>query len=34
VTTGSAVPLHPNAFGAAAVGNALAGYPGKSHRRV
>jgi lysophospholipase L1-like esterase len=25
-TTGSAVPLHPNAFGAAAVGNALARY--------
>jgi lysophospholipase L1-like esterase len=30
VTTGSAVPLHPNAFGAAAVGNALAGYVGRS----
>jgi lysophospholipase L1-like esterase len=33
VTTGSAVPLHPNAFGAAAVGNALAGYLGKSGPR-
>jgi lysophospholipase L1-like esterase len=30
VTTGSAIPLHPNAFGAAAVGNALAGYVGRS----
>jgi lysophospholipase L1-like esterase len=30
VTTGSAVPLHPNAFGAAAIGNALAGYIGHS----
>ncbi len=29
-TTGSAVPLHPNVFGAAAVGNALAGYVGRS----
>ena len=29
-TSGSAVPLHPNAFGAAAVGNALAGYVGRS----
>jgi hypothetical protein len=30
VTTGSAVRLHPNAFGVAAVGNALAGYLEKS----
>jgi lysophospholipase L1-like esterase len=30
VTAGSAVPLHPNAFGAAAVGNALAGYIARS----
>lgn len=33
VTTGSAVRLHPNAFGATAVGNALAGYLGKSGAR-
>ena len=33
VTTGSAVRLHPNAFGVAAVGNALAGYLGKSGKR-
>jgi lysophospholipase L1-like esterase len=33
VTTGTGVPLHPNAFGAAAVGNALADYVGKSARR-
>jgi lysophospholipase L1-like esterase len=33
VTAGSAVPLHPNAFGAAAVGNALAGYLGRSGLR-
>lgn len=30
VTTGSAEPLHPNAVGTTAVGNALAGYLGKS----
>jgi len=29
VAIGSAVPLHPNIFGAAAVGNALAGYVGQ-----
>ena len=34
VTTGSAVRLHPNAFGVAAVGNALAGYLGKPGSRV
>jgi lysophospholipase L1-like esterase len=33
VTNGSAVPLHPNAFGTAAVGNALAGYLGKTGLR-
>lgn len=33
VTTGTGVPLHPNAFGTAAVGNALAGYVGHSARR-
>ena len=33
VTIGSAVSLHPNAFGAAAVGNAIAGYLGKSGPR-
>jgi lysophospholipase L1-like esterase len=33
VTTGSAEPLHPNAFGVAAVGNALAGYLRKAGPR-
>ena len=33
VTTGTGVPLHPNAFGAAAVGTGLAGYVGPSARR-
>jgi len=33
VTTRPAVRLHPNAFGVAAVGNALAGYLGKSGKR-
>ena len=33
VPTGSAVRLHPNAFGETAVGNALAGYLGKSGPR-
>jgi lysophospholipase L1-like esterase len=33
VTTGTGVPLHPNAFGAAAVGNALAEYIGRSGHR-
>lgn len=32
-TTGSTARLHPNAFGATAVGNALAGYLGKSSPR-
>jgi lysophospholipase L1-like esterase len=33
VATGTGVPLHPNAFGTAAVGNALADYLGQSVRR-
>jgi hypothetical protein len=33
VTTCSTVPLHPNAFGAAVVGNVIARYLGKSGPR-